>query len=386
MARMFCWLVAAWLLLAPSLATYAQNNNTAIVTAQDDWGLSTFFDGSRWSTSACRLETQIQGLPAWGVPSFIRVGDFDGNGMLDIASPRANTIMIKSIIHDGIDPNYAHCLKSLPPFFVTEQWGSSEYTWVGDFNGDGKDDLASAQGSSVYMKLSNPGPFSFNGFTSHTWTVAPSWGVSGFTFVGDFNGDRRDDIASAQGGSVYMKISDGNQFISNTWGVTSQWGIAAFTRVGDFNGDGLADIASASGGQVYMKLSTGAGFISTTWSVANTWGGGDYTWVADFNRDGRADIASAQGGVVHMKLSQGSSFLSQDWPVANLWGHSSYTWIIDYNLDGYKDIISAEGPQLFIKRNDQGRGFISETADYFGWWSTAEFTWALDRSRFSWWP
>jgi len=80
------------------------------------------------------------------------------------------------------------------------RWGGSGYTFVGDFNGDGKDDIASASGGSIYLKLG-----SSSGFSSKTISVDNRWGGSGYTFVGDFNGDGKDDIASASGGSIYFK-------------------------------------------------------------------------------------------------------------------------------------------------------------------------------------
>lgn len=396
MKKISCLLLAGVFLLSPTFTAYG-GNNPRIITLDGEFQLGTTyntdFGNNLFSTDVCENPTQIQGIQAWGGTSYIRLGDFNGNGRLDIASPHGPWVLVKTTDPENIFPFVSSCLRHRPPAAVANLWGGAQFTWVGDFNGDGKDDIASASGSSVYMKISNPGSGNFTGFTSQTWFLTttppllpqvPLWGSSEYTWVGDFNGDNKDDIASAVGGSIRVHLSTGSSFSSQTWNVVNEWAIGAWTRVGDFNGDGRDDIASANGGTVYMKRSTGSGFISERWNVANTWGAAAYAWVADFNRDGRADFASANAGVIHMKLSQGTHFSSVDWPVTNQWGGPQYTWVMDYDSDGYKDIVSAYNSFTIVtKRNVSGTGFDSASWNYFGWWGLAENTWALDYSRFS---
>lgn len=392
MKKIWCWFVTGLLVL--SLTFTAYGFDPKIVSVDGATQYATYFEdlaNHRFLTDVCAIETQIQGIQAWGGTNYIRRGDFNGNGILDVASLHGPWILIKTTDPDSFPAG--NCLRSLAPSPVTNQWGGAQYTWVGDFNGDRKDDIASASGNLVYMKLSNPGAFSFTGFTSQTWGLItlppylpqdPLWGSSEYSWVGDFNGDGKDDIASAVGGAIRVHLSTGSGFTSQTWNVVNEWAIGAWTRVADFTGDGKDDIASANGGTIYMKISTGSGFISQRWTVTNAWGGASYAWVADFNRDGRADFASANAGVVHMKLSQGTHFSSQDWTVSNQWGGPQYTWIIDYDSDGYKDIVSAYNPwTLVTKRNLSGTGFSSSSWPYVDQWGPAEMTWALGYSRFS---
>lgn len=56
----------------------------------------------------------------------------------------------------------------------------------GDFNGDGKDDIAYRVGSNIYTLPSTGSSFGFGGL----WRSG--MGASGWVGVGDFNGDNKD--------------------------------------------------------------------------------------------------------------------------------------------------------------------------------------------------
>jgi hypothetical protein len=105
---------------------------------------------------------------------------------------------------------------------------------VGDFNGDGRPDLATANGgsSNVSVLLGN-GMGSFGTATSFEVGSAP-----GSVAVGDFNGDGRPDLATANIGSSTVSVLLGNG--TGSFGTAtsfavglSPWSVA----VGDFNAD-----------------------------------------------------------------------------------------------------------------------------------------------------
>jgi hypothetical protein len=58
-----------------------------------------------------------------------------------------------------------------------------------------------------------------------------------------------------------MKLANASGFSSATWPVANWWGQAGYTFVRDFNGDGRADIATAIGGSINLMTSTGSGFV-----------------------------------------------------------------------------------------------------------------------------
>jgi PKD repeat protein len=169
-------------------------------------------------------------------------------------------------------------------------------------------------------------------FTHETWSVPNSWGGTGYSWTGDFNGDGLTDIASADSGKVYMNLSTGNRFQSETWSVPNSWGGAGYSWTGDFNGDGLTDIASAYEGNVYMNLSTGNRFQSETWSVPNSWASADYTWTGDFNGDDLTDIAFAKYGDVYMNLSTGTRYVpTAAFSISTAQGEAPLTVTLDAN-------------------------------------------------------
>jgi hypothetical protein len=229
-------------------------------------------------------------------------------------------------------------------FKWTGSWtpaGSGSQGWyVGDFNGDGKDDILrympGISGAQVFLS----GNDQFNGAGS--WTGA--WNGHLKWYVGDFNGDGKDDILRSVGGvGAEVLLSDGNRFGGPvSWSADTNGDQGWY--VGDFNGDGKDDIfryvAGRSGAEVY--LSTGLGFsFAGSWTSA--WNGNQRWQVGDFNGDGKDDILRSIGGKgTEVFLSSGTGFnyagfwtqdiaLNADWKVG------------DFDGDGKADILRTDG-------------------------------------------
>jgi hypothetical protein len=148
---------------------------------------------------------------------------------------------------------------------ATSGTSGHDWNWLGDFNGDGKMDIASwvdgSSGSYVRVNLSSGA-----GFVTQTWSSALYGSLVGWNFLGDFNGDGKTDIGAwveGSGGALLrMNLSTGSGFTIQDWsaqlyavssGATGNW-------VGDFNGDGKADIASwidgSGGSSIRMNLTS----------------------------------------------------------------------------------------------------------------------------------
>lgn len=260
---------------------------------------------------------------------------------------------------------------------------------VGDFNGDGKKDVAvlSANGAGAWNSWYAMDLSKGNGFNSTVWGSATPQhmrnGVADSNYralVGDFNGDGKDDVATigldAAGGWrdwIAMDLSRGSSFRSTVWGAATPVHIRNGsssrdyrTLVGDFNGDGKDDIATVSlnggGGWadwIAMELSTGSGFRSKVWGaktprhIRNGGANNDYrVLVGDFNGDGKDDIATitrdGNGGWrdwVAVELSTGSGFASKTWRAAtpihmrNGGASNDYRVLVgDFNGDGKDDL------------------------------------------------
>jgi Zn-dependent metalloprotease len=179
-----------------------------------------------------------------------------------------------------------------------------------DFNADGRADLALTGVSgwnTLPVALSNgSGGFSVvNGAVGDFATWATAAGVR--VLKGDFNGDGRTDVALTGGAGwntipVAMATGSGTFTITNSVvGDFGGWSAASGVRAqaADINGDGRTDI-SLVGGQGWNTAPVAFSNGNGSFSVTNTFVGDFASWAAtgsasviagDLNGDGRADLA-----------------------------------------------------------------------------------------------
>jgi hypothetical protein len=162
---------------------------------------------------------------------------------------------------------------------------------VGDFNGDGKSDLATANvGSNNVSVLLGTGTGSFG--------PATNFSVGGGPFsvtVGDFNGDGKSDLAVANFSSQKVSVLLGTG--TGSFGLATNFTVGSSpysVTVGDFNGDGKSDLAVANfnSGNVSVLLGTGTGSFATATNFSVGLKPFSVT-VGDFNGDGKSDLAVA---------------------------------------------------------------------------------------------
>jgi surface antigen len=241
-----------------------------------------------------------------------------------------------------------------PSFGPEQKWHDNfsfgtEIPLIGDFNGDGRDDIATfTRGTTgdVYVALSTGS--GFNG-TGWKWHDNFCFGAE-IPLVGDFNADGRDDIATFTRGStgdVYVALSTGSGFSGTGWKWHDNFCFGTETPlVGDFNGDNRDDVATftrGSTGDVYVALSTGSGFNGTGWKWHDNFCfGTEIPLVGDFNGDNRDDVATftrGNSGDVYVALSTGSGFSGTGWKWHDKFCFGTETPLVgDFNGDNRDDV------------------------------------------------
>jgi plastocyanin len=289
-----------------------------------------------------------------GAPDAVATADFNGDGKADIAVVNSATNNVTIRLGNGNGsfsptPAASYTVGSNPVAIAT-----------GDFNGDGKPDLAIANKNSsnvsVLVNTSNATAVSFmqKSFTTGAGT-APADLV-----VGDFNGDNKLDLAVTDSASGNVIVLNGNG--DGTFGAPHNFAVAirpagsnganagtvglGGVASGDLNGDKKPDLVVTDPGtnRVSVLINTGTGFAPPvnypvgTAPIAVT--------IADFNGDGFNDIAvanSASNNVTVLFNDGTGVFNNPKFPPATLNVGKNPGAIIafDYNGDGKADIATS---------------------------------------------
>ncbi|GAB3690455.1 hypothetical protein GCM10027592_07730 [Spirosoma flavus] len=211
---------------------------------------------------------------------------------------------------------------------------------IGDFNGDGKPDLAvgNRNGNTVSILLGT----STGSFAPQTTFAVGANPIS--VAVSDFNSDGKADLVIANSGSnnVSVVLGDG----TGAFGPKTDF--AAGTSpycvvVSDFNGDGKADLAIANqlSNTVSVLLGTGTGSFGPQTTFAVT-GATQSVAVSDFNGDSKVDlvIANSNGNTVSVLLGDGAGGFGPKTDFTT--GFSPFSVAVsDFNGDNKPDLVTA---------------------------------------------
>lgn len=306
-------------------------------------------------------------------PSQVVVGDFNGDGIMDLAISDQRAVSILIGTGDG----------SFQTATVLQEVLDARLA-VGDFNGDGRLDLVlTNRGYNVASVYLGNGDGTFQPPQNYDVDADPI-----DIAVADFNGDGHLDLAVANVSSSTVSILLGNGdgtfqdarnykagtnprsvvvadfnldghpdlAVSTFLGITSIWlgnGDGTFQIgqdypfyvpvVGDFNGDGIPDFAAGSGGMPSNNVSIYLGNGDGTFRAANSYdaaplNGLQSLAVGDFNADGASDIAvSGLSGITILlgngdgAFRAGQSYSAGTYPISVAVG--------DFNRDGRLDVV-----------------------------------------------
>lgn len=290
-------------------------------------------------------ELQSQARPPLG-----QIGDLDGDGKADL------------LRHDLTGETWVARSDGQGRLLDGSRWRKDGEKWCpgayqfgrGDFNGDGRDDqLCHDNNGNTWVALSSgQGSFTHGG----RWMKdGEPWCPMPLAAIGDFNGDGRDDLACHDdAGNTWIALSNGSNGFTHgaRWtkdGTT--WCPGPLGGSGDFNGDRLADLACHdNAGNTWVALSNGRdGFYDgSLWRTnGEAWCPGYQFGVGDFNADGRADLlCHADSGQTWIALSSGNGSFTGGhvWAADHpAWCKHALSGIGDFDGDGDADLLCYEG-------------------------------------------
>lgn len=263
----------------------------------------------------------VVGAAAWAIAE----GDFNGDGKLDLAADSSTLETISILLGDGTG-NFSLASSTFPIFGLSMA--------VGDFNLDGKLDLAVATNPNTISVLLGDGSGNLT-LVSSPPTGSGVWAV----VAGDFNGDGKLDLAATNytDATVSVLLGDGtgNFSLASSPNTGSYPGGLA---VGDLNGDGKLDLAVVNlGGGVSILFGDGMGNFTLA-SSAPTETSPRAIVVGDFNADGNLDLAVSNylSYSVSILLGDGAGhFTASSVPI----GVEAYSLALgDFNGDSNLDV------------------------------------------------
>ncbi|MFI5461494.1 MAG: beta strand repeat-containing protein, partial [Isosphaerales bacterium] len=279
-------------------------------------------------------------------PVAIMAGDFNGDGKLDLAVANEGSFFLNSM-GDTVSVLLGNGDGTFQPQVTYAVGSGPDAIVAGDFNGDGKLDLAVANAGSYSVDDGTVSVLLGNGDGTFQPQVTYAVGLSPSSIVaGDFTGDGRIDLAVAGGNynSVTGSVGEVSVLLGNgdgTFQPAVQYAVGANPTgivAGDFNGDGKLDLAVANeyDPDISVLLGNGDGTFrpQVTYALAQL----PVAIVAgDFNGDGKLDLAVTGGGSASVLLGNGDGTFQS--PVNSTVGYTPSTIVAgDFSGDGKLDL------------------------------------------------
>lgn len=361
----------------------------------------TFQAGSNYPAGPATVPSNMGYLLGGISPFETHIGDFNGDGKPDVVvaascgyppsgygipgCPASNDAVVVYLSNGGgtfgspiISGGPAQGLRSIA---------------VGDFNGDGKLDIAAASdcsdvdctsGTMVILLGNGDGTFTGTGVTYPLGGVVSQRNT---ITVGDLNGDGKADVVvtlacdfsnggCAQGAvKVYLGNGDGSLQAPNSYPMIGNGGIPVV--IGDFNKDGKPDVLVATPANTLVFFpGNGDGTLGTPVSSSLPAGGAQSIAAGDFNSDGNLDVAVGQYVYATVVFGNGDGTFQTPTQYSLNSTVSESIVAVDMNGDGKPDLMIGGGQVGYFNTatlllNDGIGNFSNLSTFYLGGWESA---------------
>jgi len=239
-----------------------------------------------------------QRYPGGVAPAIAETGDFNGDGREDVVVTNQGADYLSVFLSRGdgtLQP--AQRYRITDPAYGPVQGGGGYAVSVADFNRDRRLDIVTATTGPDYLSvLDGNGDGTFR--KPRAYGMPSGFGVFPFDFAeGDFDGDGRLDLAASGAGSLTVfKGGDGSFRPIVTYELPGLW--LSWVNSGDHNGDGRLDLVfdSTATNELKLMLGNGDGTFRSRATFSSLGFAPQGFCTHDLNGDGRLDLAVVNAG------------------------------------------------------------------------------------------
>jgi FG-GAP-like repeat/Abnormal spindle-like microcephaly-assoc'd, ASPM-SPD-2-Hydin len=271
-------------------------------------------------------------------PVSIAVGDFNCDGKPDIAVAVFLTSQVAVLLGNGNGT-----FRPATYYNINTEMESVDSVAVADFNHDGKLDIVVTNrlANSVGLMMGN-GDGTFQPVTNIPINASPF-----FVAVGDFNGDGNPDVVTLDEGGlcpcITVMLGNGDGTFQTPINTIAPYPDSA-AGLGDFNRDGKLDLATVGQFGSISELGILLGNGDGTFQAGPSYPIGDFPdsiAVADFDKDHRLDLVVSAGFGVTVFLGNGDGTFREG--ETYLVSFPGIIQVSDFNGDGSLDLVVANG-------------------------------------------